>query len=186
MTRSVLLALAAVAALAGPALICPAQAGGYWPSGPQTDVPVSTVLNGGWSVCYTADIGTPFGTDAASTLANCTGSGIIVAGHRKGSDSYAVLAAAPKASALTDTGANTSNTHLVNGSQWYNSDLWAFGFAGPDDQVTLSSCDIGEGSDRLCVHTFSAVGGFRVGENMNLNSDTEWEIVVLSSDTAGP
>ena len=160
--------------------------GAYYPSGPQTNVPVATVLAGGWTVCYTATIGTPFGTDAATTLANCAGSQIILAGHQKGSDSYAVLAAAPKADALTDTGANTSNTHTVNDSQWYNSDLWAFGFAPQDGTVNLSSCDVSQGDDRLCVHTFSAVGGFRIGDNMNLNSDNTWEIVVLSSDNAAP
>lgn len=174
--------VAALAALGG----SPAHAGGYWPSGPQTNVPVATVLNGGWSVCYTADMGTPFGTDAATTLASCTGSQIMLAGHLKGSDSYAVLAAAGKADALTNTGANTSNTHVANGSQWYNSDMWAFGFAGEDDRVVLSSCDIAEGDDRMCLHTFSAVGGFRIGDNMELNDNSDWEVVVLTSSTAGP
>jgi hypothetical protein len=164
----------------------PAWAAPYYPTGPQLNVPVATVLAGGWTACYTASIGSPFGIDAAATLANCPGSQLLVAGHQRGSDTYAVLAAAPKADALTDTGANTSNTHTVNGSQWYNSDLWAFGFAPEDGAVTLSSCDITEGEDRLCVHTFSAVGGFRVGSAMNLNSDTNWEIVVYSSDNTAP
>lgn len=162
----------------------PALASGYWPSGPQTDVPISTVLNGGWSVCHTSDIGAPFGLDAATTLAPCSGNLIMLAGHLKGSDSYAVLAAASKSAALTDTGYGTSNTHEVHGSQWYNSGSWAFGFAPQGETVDLSSCDVTEGEQRMCVHTFSAIGGFRVGNHLNLNTDTNWEVVVLTSSTA--
>jgi hypothetical protein len=168
-------------ALCGLSVAGPARAGGYAPVGPQENVPVQTVLNGGWQVCYSANIGAPFGLDAATTLAPCTGSQIMVAGRLKDSDTYAVLATAPKADALVDTGANTSNTHVVNGSQWYNSSLWAFGFAPADDQVVLSSCDMEAGDRRICVHTFSAVGGFRIGNNMNLNNDSNWELVVLTS-----
>ncbi len=178
--------LAALLALLLGGFGMPARAAPYYPTGPQQNVPVASVLAGGWTACYTGNIGAPFGTDTATTLANCAGSQLLVAGHLKGSDSYAVLAAAPKSDALTNTGANTSNTHTVNGSQWYNSDLWAFGFAPEDASVTLSSCDVTEGNDRLCVHTFSAIGGFRVGSAMNLNTDTSWEIVVFSSDNAAP
>lgn len=180
--------LTALAAL-GLTLLCamaPASATGYWPVGPQENVPVSTVTGGGWTVCYQADIGTPFGLDAATTLAPCTGSYLLMAGHLKGSSSYAVLAAAPKADALTDTGANTSNTHTVNGSEWYNSDSWAFGFAPGGSPVNLSSCDILSGDRRMCLHTFSAVGGFRIGTQQNLNSNTSWEVVVYTNTTAGP
>lgn len=172
-------ALAAIGILAGLGT-APAWAA-YQPVGPQTNVPVATVLAGGWSVCYTADFATPFGSNTATTLAGCTGDQIIVAAHLKGSDVYAVLAAAPKADALMDTGTGTQATHTVNGSEWYNSDNWAFGFAGAGDTVQLDSCDVTEGDDRFCVHTFTAVGGYRAGAQRDLNADTNWEKVVLTN-----
>lgn len=59
----------AIAAAALAAASAPAAAVTYPPVGPQKDVPISTVTAGGWTLCYSALFGTPFGNSAATTLA---------------------------------------------------------------------------------------------------------------------
>ena len=108
----------------------PAFAADYLPSGPQTNVSIGTVTGGGWSLCYSATMGTPFGNAASVTLANCgAGSQIMLAGRETGSNTLLVLAQTSKADAFADTGAADNGIFTTsNGADWFYSDLYSWGY----------------------------------------------------------
>ncbi|MBD8605322.1 Ig-like domain repeat protein [Aeromicrobium sp. CFBP 8757] len=147
----------------------------YYPSGPQKDVPVSTVTAGGWKQCAIKTMGEPVGESAGKILGTCAGEYLLLAGRTTGGSTLALLAAAPRAEAIAVTSGNV--THLVNGSEWYYRSNWSWGFAGQGEQVQLSSCDVSAGGDKLCLHTLDNVGGFRIGDVMGLNDSTDYEVV---------
>ncbi|MDP6563452.1 MAG: PEP-CTERM sorting domain-containing protein [Alphaproteobacteria bacterium] len=71
----------------------------------------------------------------------------------------------------------------ANGSEWYFSSGYSWGFAGLGDSVTRGSCDYaGSGErDRLCWHTGGGNinRGWRSGSNTSLNGSTTWERYLL-------
>ena len=92
-----------------------------------------------------------------------------------------MLAAAPRADVLFDTG--QSNTpHDANGSGWYFNDNYSWGFAKQGDPIGRDSCDVEASADgdptgpnpdlRLCWHTDNGflAGGYRAGAVIQLNS----------------
>lgn len=175
------IAFAAVMALgvAGSALASPT----YMPTGPQTNVALSTVLNGGWTQCYAAAFGVAIGNSAENVLNACHGDELMMAGRATGSDTFLVLAAANYGDTIINTG-STSNTHLANGSNWWYSQDWSWGFTAANDTVTNSSCDTSDSPTSMCLHTVDFTGGYRINNITGLNASTDYEKVFFVANDA--
>ncbi len=185
--------MTAATALLSIAAWTPAAAANYLPVGPQQNVDVSTVTSGGWSQCFVGAYGDT-GPSVGAILEGCPGSKLMLAGRATGSSTLLLLAQADRADVLFDTG--TGNvTHNANGSEWYYSDSWSWGFANGGDAVVRDSCDIpeffGGGANldlRLCWHTGGGQmnGGFRIGSTIFLNSEPSgYEKVIYAFTGAG-
>jgi hypothetical protein len=171
-----------------------AGASTYLPVGPQQNVLESTVLGGGWSECYSSAYGSS-GASVSSVLGGCSGSKLMLAGRETGSDTLLLLAQADRADVLFDEGSNVGGEHLANGSEWYFSDSYSWGFAPAGDAVLRESCDAsgvfnGDTSgyeQRLCWHTSGGqmLGGWRVGANIWLNDSSDFEKVIYSFNGGG-
>lgn len=152
----------------------------YFPSGPQRDTPVSTVTGGGWTECYSGPYSAVLNeANQTQLLEACSGEYLMLAARPTGSQTLTLLAAASRADVLFDTGQGNV-THPANGSEWYYSPTYSWGFAGAGDSVSRSSCDVGgtNADYRLCWHTDEWSGGYRVGATEGLNNSTDWERVV--------
>ena len=168
-------------------LAAPALAAGYLPVGPQANVSLATLTSGGWTQCYSAEMATVFGVSAATTLSACTGSNLLLAGRATGSSTLLVLAQALKSDVLFDTGNNASVTHSANGTEWYNHDNFSLGFVDPAHTVNKNSCDFRTtGGLRLCIHTDSGFGGYRINDITGLNGSTAYEKLAFTSNGAVP
>lgn len=163
------------------ALAAPAQAADYLPVGPQTDVALSTVTSGGWTLCHSATMATPFGTSAASTLAGCSGDRLMLAGRVTGSDTLLVLAQALKADALFDTGASNNGVfHTANGSDWFYADSWSWGFKTIGSSYTKLQCGASPPEPSMCIHTSATAGGYGINQFYGLNYTGGFEKLVFS------
>jgi len=82
-------------------------------------------------------------------------------------------------------GANTDVTTLSNGTAWYygmNKFIGSMGFAKAGDSVVKGECDTSSGGSkkhRLCWHLSDNVGGFRCGEETELNNSKDWQRMVF-------
>jgi hypothetical protein len=193
MRRGTLIVTLAAVALAA-ALLPQLAAGGarartsgpaYYPFGPQLNVSESTIVNGGWVKCWQGLYG-----NGSSVLANvltlCKGPNMLLAGGPAGSSVFDVIATAPRADVLFDTG--TSNTpHNANGSGWYFNTNYSWGFAKQGDAINRSECDTNstDGAYRLCWHTgldypFNRIDpGWRSGTNTDLNDSTTYRRAIF-------
>lgn len=172
-----LLAAAAMIATAGTANAA------YTPTGVQTNVALSTVTSGGWTLCYSSSMGTSFGSSAAATLANCTGSSLMLAGRLTGSQNLLVLAQAPKVDALFNTGAGDNGVfHNANGADWFYADNWSWGFKETGSAFRKFQCSFSAPALSMCVHTLSGVGGYSIGATTGLNSSSAYEKLVFSQN----
>lgn len=164
------------------AVATPAQAADYLPVGPQTNVTIGTVTGGGWTLCYSALMSTPFGNSASTTLAGCSGDRLMLAGRATGSDTLLVLAQALKADALFNTGAADNGVfHNANGSDWFYADQWSWGFKTPGSSYTKFQCDTSPPSEpSMCVHTFDFAGGYNINQIAGLNASPNYEKLVFS------
>ena len=153
----------------------------YYPSGPQVNVPVATVTDGGWTECFVDKYADGLHAALPGLLDACTGKYLMLAGRATGSSTLGLLAAAPRDDVLFDTGTGDT-THVANGTGWYFADNWSWGFAKAGDSVERSSCDVAsvDGALRLCWHT-AAYGGFRLGTDTTLNGSTDFERVVYQT-----
>ncbi len=172
----------------------------FVPVGVQNDVAVGTVTGWGYVEIYRGtyseefslgDVLAPYG-DAAQ---------VILAGHYVESEVFDVLASASKAEVLTITDYN--QTHTANGAEWYSNDS-SLGFAGLGKAINQNSADTYGTSffnapgctltqscfqpdqvderDRLSWATSDlneVTAGWRSGDNVNLQSATDWERVVF-------
>jgi len=154
----------------------------YLPVGPQQNVALSTILGGGWTQCYAATMDVYIGDNAENVLSQCHGANIMMAGRATGSDMFLLLAQGDLAAVTTNTGAGTSNTHIVNGAQWYFAPNWSWGFAPIGEVVNQAECDVAAGAEHMCLHTVNGAGGYRIGDRMNLNGSTEYEKVFFVTD----
>lgn len=168
------LGLAPTSALAAPP--------SYYPSGPQVDTPRSSVVAGGWEVCY-QDFYDDSGTPLTELLAACDGDYLMLAGGRTSPDTgtYTVLAAAPRADVLWEAGTAMDAARVANGTGWYFSDSYSWGFVAEGSVPQRGSCDTGaeRGELRLCWHTGGGAmnGGYRAG--LTTAWDTNWSRTVL-------
>lgn len=157
----------------------------YMPTGPQTNVALSTVLSGGWTQCYSATMSVFIGNDASQVLSKCAGDLLMMAGRVTGSDSFLVLAEGDRSSIISDTG-HTSNTHVVNGAKWWFSNNWSWGFTGLTDSVSNGECNTAAGPTSMCLHTINGAGGYRINDFTNLNSSTNYEKVFFVASATQP
>lgn len=135
----------------------------YSPVGPQENVDPALLV--GWTPCLTETFDS--GTSIASVLAACSGTDLMLACRAVGATNLQVLAWAPKAMVTTDTGASNNGVVTVaNGTAWYFSNSWSWGFAAAGDVVAKQSCDTEAGAKRLCWHTSgtSLSAGYRCGD----------------------
>ena len=160
----------------------------YRPVGPQTNVMELQVALGGWTVCYSDLYNASTGV-LANVLAACNKANLMLACRPTGTNTYALLAQAPRADATFITPNDATTTHLANGTAWYFSTNFSWGFAKPGDAVNKNQCDVATGTNpeqRLCWHTLGAgpslSGGFRCGATTGLNGSTAWQRVVLHRD----
>jgi hypothetical protein len=172
-------------ALGGMALAAaPAAAATYMPVGVQSNVALSTVTSGGWTLCYAQAMGVSMGNSVLDELAACnaTGKSVMLAGRATGSDTLLLLAQAPYADVIFNTGINTGTVHVANGAEWYYSDNYSWGFAGLGDTVYKGQCDVNAGAQRMCLHTVNDAGGYRIGDITGLNSSTAYEKLIFVAD----
>ncbi|MFN7174912.1 MAG: PEPxxWA-CTERM sorting domain-containing protein [Thermaurantiacus tibetensis] len=153
----------------------------YLPVGPQLNVPLATVTGGGWSLCYSATMGTPFGSSAAATLANCgAGSLIMLAGRETGSSTLLVLAQTTKVDAFTNTGAADNGIFTTsNGANWFYADNWSWGFAPAGGGFQKLECSFTPPNGSMCVHTYDFVGGYSINSIAGLNGSSDYEKLVF-------
>ncbi|MGH8500387.1 MAG: IPTL-CTERM sorting domain-containing protein [Methylococcales bacterium] len=159
----------------------------YTPFGPQTNVPVQTVTDGGWTECY-RDV-YDIDLNAAVVLASCPGDLLILSCLPTGSDTLTLLAAGARRDVTFDTGDNEDVTHIANGAGWYfnTTSVESWGFVRAGDSVIKDNCDVdtsGANDERLCWHLDG--GGFRCGVTTFLNSSTDFERIVYSANGSLP
>ena len=176
-----------IASLLTAAAAMPAAAASYMPVGPQTNVSISTVTGGGWTLCYSALMGTPFGNSASTTLANCHGDRVMLAGRETGSDTLLALAQTTFADAFADTGASDNGVFTTsNGADWFYADNWSWGFKPVDASFTKFYCSFTAPEGSMCVHALNWVGGFSINDIIWLNSSSAYEkLVFVASDASG-
>jgi hypothetical protein len=169
---------------------------GVIPYGVHNDVSINTVLNDwGWEIVYQDNYSA---SASISTVLNGLGTGdyVMLAGLQDGSATFDVLAATSFEDLTTYTVQH--QTHASNGAEWYYNG-GSMGFAGLGDTIYQNSADVqgtglyGDpgpievGRDRLSWHTVGGYGavptsvnsGWRSGDNINLNSSTNFDKVVL-------
>jgi len=170
------------------ALSTPAAAADYLPSGVQTNVSLSTVTNGGWSLCYSGTYAAT-GASLSGIASACTGTNMMLSARVAGSDTLLLLAQALESDVMFDTnGSNT--THLANDVSWYFDESYSWGFARSDQTVALGSCDVSgiwdsntaNSDSRLCWHTSGGTlqGGWRAGNVGELNGSTAYERLIFT------
>jgi hypothetical protein len=187
------------------AFISPANAAvndppSYYPAGQAEDVNISTVLEGGWELCYSNLYGN---TSAFSAITNaCDKEYIMVAGGPTNGTTLDLLAVSPRTEVFTETpgqsvcSTNTTTARLSNGSYWYLNG-WSFGFS-PNQTIHQCSADTYDawsgttGAQRMSWHTSgdqqnrSIMGGWRLGEKVGLNGSTEYTRYVFQSSGVSP
>lgn len=145
---------------------------GYYPVGPQTNVAVSTVTSGGWTLCYSANMQTGMVKETISDACN-EGGYVLYAGRAVDSDTLLLAAAAERDIAFTVTA--TNGTNLNNGSYWYFNNS-SIGFS-PNEEIRQNTADTcsstsypnvctitGDGALRFSLHSSSTgLGGWRIG-----------------------
>ncbi|MGB5081774.1 MAG: hypothetical protein WBO23_13640 [Burkholderiales bacterium] len=158
----------------------------YRPVGPQTNVPQALVNLGGWTTCHT-ELYSSNTTVLATILATCNKANLMLACLPVGTDTYAVLAQAPRADVTFATPSDATTVHVANGTAWYFNTNQSWGFARAGDAVARNSCDTGVATnpgERLCWHTGTGNlnAGWRCGATESLNGSTAWQRVVLHRD----
>jgi hypothetical protein len=183
-------ALAVMAIAAGSLIfgIAPANAvGGYYPKGPQLNVPISAITGGGWKLCWSG-LYSDYTSTLAAVRSSCSQKYLLEAAGQVGASNY-MLAAAGERSAVFNTTA-LNGTTLNNGTYWYFNDN-SMGFS-PNATIDQVSADIfasnawdpadmlfrpydGTEDYRLSWHTSgdNISGGWRAGKVVWLNSTSD-------------
>ncbi|CAF1180535.1 unnamed protein product [Adineta steineri] len=152
-------------------------------SGVQLNLDPSSLPNG-WSLCYSATYADNLdSTIVATILATCNKNKLLLGCRPVANTTLTVAAMGNRADVLYDCGSTSTCTHVANGVGWYFSSSYSWGFVRGSDNVTRDSCDVatGDAAYRLCWHT-SAVGGYRCGSTVALNSDSTWAKVIYHAN----
>ncbi len=160
----------------------------YYPSGPQTNVPLSSVTDGNWTLCY-SDLYSQ-GINVTTMKTNCTGAYIMFAAAEIGtvgnsttikSNTFKVLAAGERSRVFQATTLNTPV--LNNGTYWFHTSGTSLGF-DPDSSISQGQCYDG-GALSLCWHwVTSNEGGFTAGGVVIGNTNSGWVRHVYQSSGA--
>jgi len=146
--------------------ITPANASGYYPSGPQLNVPISNITSAGWTLCWSGLY------DATDTLANiessCTGKYLLEAGGAVGASSYILAAAGERSFVLKPTTLNETN--LNNGVYWYYSknEFGSMGFS-PVSTIAQNSADCMYNGDVNCGYDSIYIEGQDPTANLRMS-----------------
>jgi hypothetical protein len=140
----------------------------YYPSGIQQNVSEQTLIDNGWTKFYEQTYGTITATTAPLRPSEQY---VILAGKAVGSSTIILAAAAPTSAVFTETVINTPQ--LLNGTYWYNTPNESIGFA-PTNVINQSSADFGTTGLRLSWHLLPTIGGYRLGDILDLNSSTAY------------
>ncbi len=166
------------------------------PVGVQEDVPLATVTGiWGWTQIYRGD----YSIDSVSIADMFNGHGdyVMLGAIQDGSDTVELLAATTWTDFMTHTSQNV--THASNGAEWYNNG-GSLGFAGLGDTISQNQADTNSTNAglRLSWHTNGPGGfigeynvlathvrfGWRAGQFTGLNTSSNWDKVVWTSDAA--
>lgn len=150
----------------------------YLPVGPQTNVPVNTVIGGGWTECYRDTYNIEMNAD--TVLSDCPGDKLLLSCRQTGSRILTLLAQGDRSDVTFDTGVNFDVLHIANGVGWYFNDTYSWGFVRAGDSVFKTQCDIdtsGANDERLCWH-LTGSGGYRCGVTQGLNDSVDFERIV--------
>jgi hypothetical protein len=169
--RFLICTLVSVCALAVPA--SPAAAA-YYPFAPRAFVDKSRLV--GWELCFSGSYKDTSRPNLGDVLAPCDGDRLLLAGGPTGSPTLTVLAAAPRADVIFDTG-TSNDPHNANGSGWYFSPDYSWGFAKQGDPIFRFLCDSLDTPNpglRLCWHTGGGdlFAGWRAGAATSLEDDS--------------
>ena len=134
-------------------------------------------------MCYSATYGTNMPSSVTSRIRNsqCTKSKLMLGCRSKSHpNTILTLAWASRDCVFYDTGRSSSSLKSCEGTDWYFSNSYSWGFAKQGDGVSRGSCDTrtnGCNECRLCWHTPS--NGYRCGSNRALNGASSHEKVIF-------
>ena len=198
--KKLVLSLLGISLVLGGLVTTPAaHADFFYPSGPQTNISLSTILNGGWTPCYSQS----FLDDSrlvSALPANClTSQYVMEVGTATGGSTALLLAAGETRSVFNVTGLNA--TSFNNGTYWYNNPTASFGFSpsATISQTLADVCNSGtypyacgtqDGDLRFSVHQSVGQGGWRIGKRDFLqipqNGNYTWSIYVSGGTDGQP
>ena len=147
----------------------------YYPSGIQQNVSEQTLIDNGWTKFYEQTYATPIGNSI--TPIRPSGQYVILSAKAADSTTILLAAAAPTAQVFTETVINTPQ--LLNGTYWYYTlsttapNRGSIGFA-PTSAITQNEADMRAGSERLSWHLIAGEGGWRIGDDVELNSSSAY------------
>ena len=168
-------------------MYCPSQHFlGYLPYGPQTDVDLATVTNGGWTLCHQTLYSAVTHNDLdAIRNTKCTGPNLMLACRQTNSQTIQLLAWAPRDDVFHDAGTQSNPTpHNVQGSNWYFSDNHSWGFAREGLALNRNVCDnhdLATDDKRLSWHTDTR-SGHRCGTNMKYEGNGYEKLIFTTED----
>jgi hypothetical protein len=170
---------------------------GYYPTGPQTNVSVSTLQSGGWTRCYFETMAVVL-SPLETLKSQCQGDYVLYAGGTAAdSNNYLLVAAGARQVVFNETSlAQSVSTTLgaeyqSNGSYWYAQDDLAVGFS-VNAVVLLNKADVQNTNDtsRYSLHGGDAGagygGGWRIGDITMLNVSTDYIKAIWVSNGASP
>ena len=155
------------------------------PVGPTAGLTNAQILGGGWTQCYAASMGAAIGNNAENVLNACSGDYLMMAGRETGSSSFIIAAAALLSDTIVNTGQTANGTHVANGSSWWFSPNWSWGFTAIGDTLNNFQCTVGGSHPTsMCLHTLSFTGGYRINNIEGLNGSTGYEKVFFVANAA--
>jgi hypothetical protein len=134
--------------------------------------------------CFSGLYGTNEGSEMAEDIAaNCSGEHVMFGCRPVGSETWQLVGFGNSDNAFTDTGTRNGVVTVDGDIQWYYNDDWSMGFSPAGISVDKFQCDVAAGPLRMCWHTLNfGVGGYRCGNNRELNYNLNWERSAWTKD----
>ena len=105
--------------------ICCTLAINPW-TGVASNIPLSDLLNSGWSQCYNAPYGTPL-YSVSSITTPCTGTSILLGCRQVGNPNLNIAAYSPRSIVFGPTNTGNAGLPISNGVMWYFTDNFSMG-----------------------------------------------------------
>jgi hypothetical protein len=152
----------------------------YYPSGIQQNISEQTLIDNGWTLFYEETYSTA--NSSTGSEFRPSGSLVIVTGKTVGSNILTTVAAAPTNDVFTQTVLDTPQ--LINGTYWYYTPGWSFGYSPTNvilqESADTTGCDDMEENANACASDpsrlswhLSGSGGYRLGNAGWINNDFE-------------